>query len=106
LTAPRRQRALIALAFFGIGLLLTLATVQLADSSNFIRSVLLFIWLPVVFVGTQILPTSITVPYDPVGHPGLYILAFLITGAIYGLVAFGSWRLINWARQRFSGPAT
>jgi len=76
--SPRRQRALIALGFFGIGLLLTLATVQLADASNFIRSVLLFIWLPVVFVGTQILPNSITVPYDPVGHPGLYILADLL----------------------------
>src|SRR6266700_4986137 len=74
--SPRRQRALIALGFFGIGLLLTLVTVQLADSSNFIRSVLLFICLPVVFVGTQILPNSITVPYDPVGHPWALHLGF------------------------------
>jgi peptidoglycan/LPS O-acetylase OafA/YrhL len=104
--SPRQQRALTALGFFGIGMLLTFASMQLAKVSDVMSSVLLVIWLPVVFGGTQILPNSITVPYDPVGHPGLYILAFLINAAIYGAVAYGLWRLIKWTIQRLSQPAT
>lgn len=97
---PRQQRTVMALGFFGIGMLLTWATMELAEANEHISTVLLFIWLPVVMAGTQVLPQSITVPYDPVGHPGLYVLAFLINAVLYGVVVFGLWRLAKWARQR------
>ena len=94
------------LGFFGMGLLLTWATMELAERNEHISTILLFIWLPIVFAGTQVLPESITVPYDPVGHPGLYVLAFLINAALYGVIAFGLWRLVQWAKRRLSRAAT
>ncbi len=89
------KRVLIACGFLAAGLLSTFALSYLSEQSEAMARALLLLWRPVIYAGTQVLPTSITVPYDPVGHPSLYVLAFLVTAGVFGLVFYGLWRLIR-----------
>src|SRR5688572_28782352 len=98
---PRAQRALTALGFFGFGALLTYAAMQLANRSEAFGDVMLLLWAAVAFGGTQILPEAITRPYDPVGHPALWALAFLVNAVLFALLVFGLWALAKWAGKRY-----
>jgi hypothetical protein len=88
------MRRLLRFARFPIvGLLLTFAFSFAAAHDGRVASLLHALWLPVIYGGTYLLPDSITAPYDPVGHPALYVLAFLLNAAVFALIARGLWRL-------------
>jgi hypothetical protein len=86
------RRFLTYAAFPLVGLLLTFALAFAAEHNERMASLLSLLWLPVIYGGTLVLPSSITAPYDPVGHPALYVLAFLVNAALFALIVFGLWR--------------
>ncbi|SRR6266540_2306613 len=80
---------LTALGLFVVGVVLTVAVFSFALRTNLGIWTLLPLWLLVLSGGTSILPSSITAPYDPVGHPLLHLLGILANGVYFGLLIFG-----------------
>jgi hypothetical protein len=61
----------------------------------------LFLAMPVmvfVAIGTYLLPTAITLPYDPVGHPALW---FVGLAATMGLILYLAWSVCVFVQRRF-----
>ena len=90
----RRCRAVLVFGLlFLVGLAVTVGAFGfIPPASEFWPLLVLPMWWIVLFGGTRLLPSSVTLPYDPVGHPALWWIG-IVANAVYvaGLV-YGSWR--------------
>ena len=92
---------------FLVGVALTIAAIVIVFGTegtvtDVVGVIFLLPWLTILKGGTAILPESMTVPYDPVGHPLLHILAVIINGAYLGTLVYVVFIAFKRRRQRSS----
>lgn len=80
-------------AFFWVGVALTFAAISIVFGteetvSDIVGAIFLLPWWLTLKGGTQILPESVTGPYDPIGHPLLHILGVIVNGAYLGTFVY------------------
>jgi hypothetical protein len=83
-----------------LGMLLTAAALAFTLQIPVLSLLLVPVWAAIVFGGTYVLPESITVPYDPTGHPALWLIGLVGNGAYLGALSFAIWALVRRLLER------
>jgi hypothetical protein len=89
----RRCRAVLVFGLlFLVGMAVTVAAFAfIPPASEFWPVLVLPVWWIVLFGGTRVLPSSVTLPYDPVGHPALWWIGIVANAVYVAGLAYGSW---------------
>jgi hypothetical protein len=91
---------LIGAAFILVGVFLTFGAFRFRPDNDILASALVLAWGAVLHGGTYLLPASVTVPYDPLGHPALHVLGIVANAIYLGAAAFAIWTFIRWVIRR------
>ena len=91
MTKLRKVRFIFALFLAGVALTIAAIAVVFGTEgtvSNIVGAIFLLPWWTTLKGGTQILPESMTVPYDPIGNPLLHVLALIVNGVYLGTLVY------------------
>ena len=76
------KKTLIILVAFALGIIISFVGVMAVFSKYELLGIALVpIWALTLYGGTNLLPESITLPYDPVGHPALHYIGLTLNSA-------------------------
>ena len=85
----RFKKAAVILGAFLLGGAITFVGIRLVFSElEWLGILLAPVWALTVFGGTFLLPESVTVAYDPIGHPVLHLVGIVLNAVFLSAIPF------------------